>query len=267
MSDSTDLATARDHGALTPAVVEEGRLLNAIIVLAKDPAVDVAKLSALMDMQERMEGRQAVVEFNQAFARMEPLLPRVKKNGEVWYPVNKNQPDGPKKKAFNFARWEDVDDAIRPLLRDHGFHLMFNTTQRAGDGGGVIVTGKLKHVGGHEEVASFALPLDTSGGKSNLQGYASSTSFGQRYCAKLLLNIVFEGEDDDGVAGGQKFITDEQAAELRAMTKEAGRQEGALLDHMFSGKVRSFEELDPGSGYLAVRNTLSGIINMRKAKG
>lgn len=266
MSDNTDLTTTRDHGPLTPAVIEEGRLLNAIIVLAKDPAVDVAKLSALMDMQERMEGRQGIVEFNQAFARMEPLLPRVKKNGEVWYPVEKNKPEGPKRKAFNFAKWEDVDDAIRPLLRAHGFHLMFNTTQRVGDGGGVIVTGKLKHVGGHEEVASFALPLDTSGGKSNLQGYASSTSFGQRYCAKLLLNIVFENEDDDGVAGSQTFISDEQAAELREMLKDAGRQEGALLDRLFSGQVRSFEELEPGSAYLAVRNTLDGIIHQRKAK-
>jgi hypothetical protein len=254
MSESTDLAPQG-----------EGRLLSAIIVLAKDPTVDVAKLSALLEMQERMEVRQGVVAFNRAFHAMEPHLPRVKKNGEVFYPVNKNQPDGPKRHAFNYAKWEDVDDAIRPLLREYGFHLAFNTTQRPGDGGGVIVTGRLCHVDGHEEVASFALPLDTSGGKSNLQGYGSSTSFGQRYCAKLLLNIVFEDEDDDGQRGGERFVTDDQAAELRDLLGQAGRQEGPFLDRLFSGSVRSMDEVDPGA-FVVVKNSLLMIIHQKTTK-
>lgn len=52
-------------------VAEEPRsLLAAIVQLASNPAVDVQKLDALLNMQERMERRQAEVEFNQALGRL-----------------------------------------------------------------------------------------------------------------------------------------------------------------------------------------------------
>jgi hypothetical protein len=232
--------------ALTPIGEGPSNLLAAIVVLAKDPSVDVEKLSALMMMQERMEARAAVAAFNRDFARMAPHLPKVKKNGEVWYPINKNQPDGPKRKAFNYATWEDVDDAIRPILLEYGFFLTFNTTQRAGDGGGVVVHGRLSHFEGHTETADFALPLDTSGGKSNLQGYASSTSFGQRYTAKMLLNIVFEGEDDDGVKGGMSFLSDEQVFDLHDLMRQTKTSEEAFLRYMgyAGGGIHDLTEIE-----------------------
>ncbi len=195
-------------------------LLNFVAQAVSDPNIDVGKLEALLRMQREIVADDAKTQFNQAMARLQPKLPRIKKNGVVEYPVDKNKPQGPKAPAFNYARWEDVDAAIRPLLHEQGFTLSFNTRQRAGDGGGVVVVGELLHVGGHAKTAEFALPLDTSGGKSNLQGYASSTSFGQRYCAKMLLNLVFENEDDDGVSGGMVFVTVEQQQQLATLLRE-----------------------------------------------
>lgn len=205
---------------------------RALLALARDKDLNVNSFQVLMDMQDRAEARQQKRAFTEAFYRLEASLPRIRKNGVVEYPVDKNKPDGPKRKAFKFARWEDVDAAIRPLLREHGFTLSFNTAPRIGDGGGVMVTGKLTHREGHEEVASMGLPLDTSGGKSNLQGYASSTSFGSRYCAKMLLNLVFEGEDDDGVKGGMAFLSDEQVFELQDLLRVTATDEEVFLRAM-----------------------------------
>lgn len=266
--ESTDIAVQEFDDGQNRQLANVGSddaFLALIERLATNPAVDVQKLSSIYDLQERVKARHAIAAFNQAFHAMEPNLPRVKKNGEVWYPINKNQPDGPKKKAFHYARWEDVDEAIRPILREYGFSLSFNTTQRSGDGGGLIITGELLHTGGHFKTASMGLPLDTSGGKSNLQGYASSTSFGSRYVTKMLLNLVFEGEDDDGRAGGTRYVTEEQAAELRDLAKQAKRHEGPLLDRLFSGSVRSFDEVEAGA-YVVVRNTLDGIIHQQQSK-
>jgi hypothetical protein len=50
----------------------------------------------------------------------------------------------------------------------------------------------------------MTLPLDTSGSKNNVQAVGSSTSYGKRYTATLLLNIRTKGEDDDGHAGGDQ---------------------------------------------------------------
>lgn len=239
------------------AVIDDrpASLMAAILDMAKDPSVDVAKFRELLAIQERLESRQAVQAFNQAFNQLEPKLPRIKKNGEVAYPENKNNPDGPKKTAFKYARWEDVDAAIRPLLREHGFSLSFNTTQRVGDGGGLIVTGELLHVGGHSKQASMALPLDTSGGKSNLQGYASSTSFGSRYCAKMLLNLVFEGEDDDAQKGSLSFINDDQQAEIIELVKATNTNPEAFFALMCGPEVRSYTEIE-SRDFVRLKNAL-----------
>lgn len=243
-----------------------GNLLTAIVSLAKDPAVDVEKLNALLSMQERLENRQAEAEFNRAFHEMEPQIPRIKRDGTLEYPVDKNRPDGPKRQIAKFAKWETIDASIRPILRQFGFSLSFNTAPRQGDGGGLVITGTLLHVAGHSKQASMPLPLDTSGGKNNLQGGGSTFSYGARYVTRMLLNIVTEGDDDDGVLAGIHYISDEKAGELRVLMKEAGRMEGPFLDRFFSGHVRSLEEIQTEQSYLAVKNTLNGILEQRSQK-
>ena len=198
-------------------------LLPAIVQLARDPSVDVTKLQALLDMQVRAEARQAEAEFNRAFSAMEPNLPRVRKNGDVEY---KGQ------RAFRFAKWEDIDTAIRPLLREHGFSLRFDTTPRTGDGGGLIITGTLAHTAGHSVAASMPLPLDTSGGKNNLQGGGSTFSYGKRYTTTMLLNLVFEGEDDDGAAAGAQRISEADSDNLMSLIRETGADQVKFLDFM-----------------------------------
>ena len=165
-------------------------------------------------MQDRLLGRQALTEGHQAVARWAARLPRIKKDGQLEYPVNKNDPDGPKRLIARFAKWEDIMAAVQPLLIEQGFALTFKAAPRTGDGGGLLVTGKLLHDAGHSEEASIPLPLDSSGGKNNLQGYGSTFSYGKRYTSTMLLNIVTEGEDDDGARGGVEYINDATAAQI-----------------------------------------------------
>jgi hypothetical protein len=261
-----DFALATTQAAVGGSISETSSLLNIIAMAAQNPATDVAKLSALLDMQERVIAKQAEAAFNRALAALMKKLPRIKKNGTVEYPEDKNKPGGPKKKAFNFARWEDIDEIIRPLMDEEGFSLSFNSAPKQGDGGGMICTGTLLHSEGHSRSASIPLALDSSGGKNNLQGMGSTFSYGKRYTTTMLLNLVFEGEDDDGVRGGARFISQDDADDLRNLSKEAGRQEGAFLDRLFAGRVRSFDEIEQGPGYLAAKSTLEGILHQQRAK-
>jgi hypothetical protein len=202
--------------------------------------VNVEKMNALLDMQERLIGRQALAEFNSGFARLQGRLPRIKKNGTLEYPVNKNDPDGPKRKIANFARWEDIMAEIGPLMQEDGFALTFESAPRTGEGGGLIVSGTLLHVAGHSRTASMPLPLDNSGGKNNLQGYGSTFKYGCRYTATMLLNIVTEGEDDDGVRGADEFLSAQQVKEIDALLVSSGANLGGFLDFM---EVKSVEEI------------------------
>lgn len=228
---------------------EQPNMLAIVARAAADPAVDVSKMQALLDMQERIMGRQAQAEFNQAFARLSGKMPRIKRDGTVSY----EDKQGNKKPAFKFARWEDIMRAIGPDLDAEGFALTFKTQPRAGDGGGLLVTGKLLHVGGHFEEASIPLPLDSSGGKNNLQGYGSTFSYGKRYTATMLLNIVTEGEDDCGVAGAQEFIPE---ATVNTIAAELKKRKIPEADFVVAMGVRSIEEIQV-KDLAAARNAIA----------
>lgn len=191
------------------AVVESPvvTMLAVVARAAADPGVDVAKMEALLRIQRELMADQARAEFNTAFARLSAKLPRVKKNGTVEL--------GSGKGSYPFAKWEDIDRIIRPMLAEEGFGgLTFESAPRQGDGGGLIVTGTLLHSNGHSRSASIPLPLDSGPGRNNLQAMGSTLSYGKRYAAEMLLNIVREGEDDDGVAGGKALITAAQVKEV-----------------------------------------------------
>ena len=104
-----------------------------------------------------------------------------------------------------------------------------------------------------------ALALDAGPGRNNLQAMGSSLSYGKRYCTEMLLNIVREGEDDDGRLGGTKFVSVEEAADLDTMIREQHLDPEKFL-HQFFGvlDVRSLE----AANYAPAKNMLLA----RKAK-
>ena len=223
------------RGALT-VTDGPGALLNAIVKMASDPAIDVAKLDALLQMQERMERRAAEVEFSAAFARLSGVMPRVKKNGRVEL--------GQGKGSYPFAKWEDIDRIIRPAMDAEGFTLSFTSQVRPGEGGGLIVTGTLLHRMGHSVTAQIPLPLDTGPGRNNLQANGSTLSYGKRYCAEMLLNIVREGDDDDGVGKGSEPISDEECAELSRGLTDTKSDLAGFLRFMGVGAIPEIAKRD-----------------------
>lgn len=204
-----------------------GSLLAAIVQMASNPAVDVTKLDAILKMQERMEARQGEIEFGRALSRLSAKMPHVKKNGKIPLPMK----DG-SIRDVPFAKWEDMDRAIRPLMFEEGFILSFDSQARVGEGGGLVVTGTLSHRDGFSRSASMPLALDTGPGRNNLQAMGSTLSYGKRYCAEMLLNIVRAGDDDDGMAGGAEPITDEECAELSRELTATGSNLDAFLKYM-----------------------------------
>lgn len=218
MTDGGSVVVAEPAQLPATSQPEPNSLLPAIIKASRDASVDVAKMEAMMRMQRELQADEARREAIEAFTRMSADLPRVKKNGTI---------DLGKGKPIAFARWEDMDQVIRPLLTREGFTLSFNSAMR--EGGGLVVTGELMHVSGHVRTATIPLPLDTGPGRNNLQAVGSTLSYGKRYCAEMLLNIVREGADDDGVKGGAEFVTPEQIEELQALIEETDADEQKFL--------------------------------------
>ena len=213
MTEGNTAVAVRDEAQPPAPVIEERSLLSAIVDVARDPKLDVAKLDALLKMQAELEKRQAERAAIEAFAEMSAAMPRVTKKGAI---------DLGRGKPIPFAKWEDMDKVIRPLLAKHGFTLSFDSEAIEG---GLLVRGELMHRGGHVRRASMPLPFDTGPGRNQLQARGSTLAYGKRYCAEMLLNIVREGDDDDGTKGGTRFATDDEVAELQTLIKETGTNE------------------------------------------
>ncbi len=144
-------------------------VMEVLARVAANPRAEVAKLQALLDMQVRVELRQAEVEFNAALAR---LMPKI-------------------------ARYEDIDRVTRPLLAEEGFSISFRTEEPTP--GYVRVIGRLAHCMGHALESSVTVPISAPPKATGTQAVGSSVSYGKRYVVVNMLNIITVGEDTDGV--------------------------------------------------------------------
>lgn len=150
--------------------------------LAINPDVDVEKLERLIGMQERVMANEAKAAFTAAFVRLQGSLPEVHKRG--------------RSHQGNYALFEDIQRAIRPVLDDHGFTLNYLTSFEDAT---IKVTAVLSHEDGHSQETSFVTRPDDSGKKNSIQAQGSAQSYGMRYSTLALLGITVTGMDDDGV--------------------------------------------------------------------
>lgn len=174
---------------------------------AADPNTDADKLERLLGMYERINVQQAKAAYTSALARMQPELPVITERGGIKNNSGEIQ--------STYAKWEDINSAIGPILAQHGFALSFRTG--VAQDGKITVTGVLAHEGGHSEETTITLPHDSSGSKNAVQAVGSSTSYGKRYTAIALLNITSrapQDRDDDGQAGGLSEAAREAMADI-----------------------------------------------------
>lgn len=221
--------------ALTGGVPTDpvARTLAVIERLALDPAVDVSKMQALLEMQMTVMNKQAEMEYNAAMIRLQEKMPRITKAGAIEF-SGKDKGGAAYTQKTAYARLEDIDRTIRPIMREEGFSVTYLTegTDK------VVIKCKISHKGGHSEISSMMLPLDTSGSKNNLQGAGSSISYGRRYALCAMLNIITVGEDDDGLGGP---ITHDQAVEIDVMIAEVKMDKAKFLKLMKVDDVRDIK--------------------------
>jgi ERF superfamily len=240
-----ELELARDFQA--PLVHREPptSMLDIIDRASRDPTVDVDKLAKLLEMSERVQAREAKTAYTIDFAKMKPLLPVIGRNGliEVREKTNSGKRDGDITQSTPFARWEDIDEAITPILAAHGFVLSFRPGM-AGDGK-ITMTAILSHSQGHSEEATVTLPHDSSGSKNPVQAVGSSLSYGKRYSATSILNIRTKGEDDDGkMAGADDEITEADFEHLQHGIERTGSDIEKLCKYFKIDALKNMKRKD-----------------------
>lgn len=213
----------RKSAELAEAPSAESNILTVIARAAADPSVDVAKMAALLDMQERVMRIQADVAFKAALARIQPRMPRVNRLGKI-------EVSGVVRSKY--AKYEDIDEAIRPLLAEEGFSVDFDTesSDRA-----LTVKMRVSHAAGHSEHRRLTLPFDASGSKSGTQGVGSTLSYGKRYLLTAFFNIITVDEDQDGA----EYIGLDDQNRVRDLLIATGSDELRFLAWLGASSVKT----------------------------
>lgn len=220
----------RPVGEVAPAADTAKQPMNLMEFIqhaATDRNVDVDKLERLVALYERQKADAARIAYFDAMRALKLELPIIERNGRiVIHEKGKEKVDANIIQNTPFARWEDIDKAITPMLDKHGFSLTFRTGIAAD--GKVTVTAIANHRLGHFEETTVTLPHDSSGSKNPVQAVASALSYGKRYAATMLLNIRTKGEDDDGNSAGDDSaldepISDEDFAWIESMLPRVNR--------------------------------------------
>lgn len=204
--------------------MESASWLSLLERAARDPDVDIAKMERLFEMQEKASARQSRELYLAALSAMQAKLPAVARLGS-----------GHNSKKY--ARFEDIIDAIKPVLAEHGFSLTFRVKQEDKT---MTVVGVLGHSGGHAEETAMTLPADMTGNKNPVQSWGSTASYGKRYVTLTITGIATEDEDDDGKKAGEKPVEQNTIDALKALIVETKADLAWICNHY---SVEALEDL------------------------
>jgi hypothetical protein len=142
---------------------------------------------------------------------------RITKRGQIVYKTGS---------IVKFVKYEDIADAVKPILRKHGLSASYSYRYETVPPKAVCIM-NLMHANGYSQnFDSVPMPMiDTSGGKSDIQGSGSVMSYGIRYVTRAAFDIVAEDEDTDGNPKTFTPITADQASEIEQFVKECEARE------------------------------------------
>ena len=217
---------------------------SALAVLLRNPEAlkdyPIETVERLFAMDREMRADAAKREFAAAMNRVKGEIAPVLQRG---------------KNADNhstFAKLEDVQRMLDPVLQGEGFSYSFSTIDcPIADWLRIVM--KIRHTSGHEEEHQIDAPIDNVGPKggatkTKLHGVGSTYT----YVERILLCKVFGLQtyrDDDGQGGnagpGAKPIAEKQAADLLALLTKVAADKARFLKFF---RIEKVEEL-PVSRY------------------
>jgi hypothetical protein len=218
-----------------PAKVDPPLPANILAVIARaaaDPALNADKMRALLDMQKEVMAEEARLAFVRDFRKLRLALPTIKRDGKI--EVRKKDPKtgdrtGAVQQTTFFATYENLMKVCEPILIENGFSFS-SAVEPSADGLRINVISFLDHDQGHQRLSRFPLPAETSGSKNNVQGWGSAQSYGKRYNAVALLNIISEDPRDSDTDGGnpnRPVVSDKSKRNAAPQPKEETDDSGA----------------------------------------
>lgn len=220
-----DLAPVGETGVVQAS---QPTLMN-ILHEAVQRGADVAVIERLVALKERVDRNEAEKAFYDAKYKLHAKLPQIEQSGRVMVRGSLRS---------RYARYEDIDVIIRPLLEEFGFSIDFDGQRMEGQN--LIMTATLAHSLGHKETKTLPIPFDKTVAEfgNSTQAMKSTVSYGKRTLVEMLLNIIERGVDDDANMGRNQAISDEQVMTIETLIKDTKSDLAGFLRFIGADSVK-----------------------------
>lgn len=218
------------------------QMIGQLIDAASRPETDIEKMERLFSMAEKMQAKQAELEYQEAMAEAKREIG----------PVIARQTNEHTRSTY--ADLGDIAPIVDPIIARHGFSIDYDE-EPCEKQGEIRVVAEIMHSGGHRKKKGINVALDKagSGGKVNktdIQAKGSTITYARRYLKLMAFDIAVT--DNDGNRGEDieedwEFdkITDVQVAELEHLFTIWDLDQEAFCAAV---DVKSLEDI-PASGF------------------
>lgn len=208
--------------------------------------LDPAKLHALMDLQQRVESREAEKMFTTAMAACQAEMPTVIRDRENSHTRSR------------YASLEQVQFAIKGTYLKHGFAVSVSEAESTKPDM-IRVKLVLRHTGGHAETYYREAPNDSKGAKGNavktdLQGAQSTVSYLARQMLLAIFGVTVADQDRDGNEHAEP-ITQEQVKQLHDLLVQTDSDIDKFMQWM---QVDDLTLITQGVQYTKAMNAVKG---------
>lgn len=202
-ANETPLARRTPAPSAVPTFIEMMDRMQAMALTAD-------QMGKTLDLYERLTERQAREEFARAMAQFQKDCPPIPKTAKASITTRAGGSYG-----YTYAPLEEIAARTAPHLQANG--LMYSWDGSEADGK-ITAICTVRHVNGQSVTSHFTASVETSAAMSGAQKHAAAMTYARRQSLIMALGLVTTDPDTDG-AGHQK-ITENQAANLRAMMDE-----------------------------------------------
>lgn len=216
---------------------DDAPTIDKLLHAAVDKNVSPEALEKLLNLEERITARQAKQQYAEALEKFQSECPPI-------FKATKGQ-------LANYAKLDDIEKHVRPYLRANGFSYDWDRELLEGHAGWMRVVAILRHQGGHEERRGFPVPIDqlkTRDGRnvrSGAQEVGASDTYGMRRSFLSVLGMAPTDDNDaDQPPAPADLVSQEQAANIRALAGEVGADLGAFLKWIGADSIEEMRAVD-----------------------
>jgi hypothetical protein len=219
-----------------PVITEPVSIQSALLDIVRREDIDPDRLERFLDLQIKMEDRQAEADFNAALAGFQAECPAIVKNKKVDFTSKSGN-----KTQYNYSALDEIAEVIRPVLAKYGLSYSFDLAPQ--DGGMVKLITIINHKSGNTRTSSYLFnDLHDDQRMNASQRRKSAVTYAKRAGLENALGIVTTEEDDDA----RRAL---DALQIKALVEETKTDMERFLRFM---KVESIEEMDEATAKKAI---------------